>query len=524
MISTCLKTLLAMLLAAGTAAQAATLRWAGRGDAPTLDPHSFNEGFTDTLVGHVYEHLVRVDREQRRVPGLAESWQVVNDTTWRFTVRRGVVFSDGSPFTAADAVFSIERAQQASSQQAYFARQLGKPVLVDDRTFELRLEKPNPLLIEHQLNVRMMSAAWCKANGADKVPNFTQKEEAFSTRHALGTGPYMLESYEPGVKAVLVRNPKWWDRNEGNIDRIVYTPIANDGTRTAALLAGDIDFTHDTPPQDTTRLSRDPAVKLSTGPENRILFFAMDQQRDELLYASVKGRNPFKDVRVREAFMLAIDAEAIKANTMRGQSVPTACLAPAAIGCLAPELERRPAADPAKAKALLAAAGYPEGFELTLDCPNDRYVNDQAICLAAAAMLGKVGVKVKVDARPKSIYFQKIERHDTSFYLLGWGGGTTDAQGTLDPIAHRPDAASKKGEYNYGGSGDAELDRLLDAAGTDMNAERRARLIGDAQRRVMQQFYLLPLHRQMITWVGRRNVAPVVMPDNGVRAQWMRID
>ncbi len=524
MISTCLKTLLALLLTAGLAAHAATLRWAGRGDVPTLDPHSFNEGFTDSLVGHVYEQLVRVDRDQRRVPGLAESWTVVNDTTWRFTIRRGVVFSDGSPFTAADAVFSIERAQQASSQQAYFARQLGKPVLVDERTFELRLDKPNPLLVEHQLNVRMMSAAWCKATGADKVPNFTQKEEAASTRRALGTGPYVLEAYEPGVKVVLVRNPKWWGRNEGNIDRIVYTPVSNDGTRTAALLAGDVDFTHDTPLQDTPRLARDPAVKLSSGPENRILFFAMDQHRDELLYSSVKGRNPFKDARVREAFLLAIDAEAIKANTMRGQSVPTACLAPAAIGCLAPELEKRPAADSAKARALLAAAGYPEGFEVTLDCPNDRYVNDQAICLATAAMLGKVGVKVKVDARPKTIFFQKIERHDTSFYLLGWGGGTTDAQGTLDPIVHRPDPVTKKGEYNYGKSGDAELDRLLDMAGTDMNAERRARTIGEAQRRVMQQFYLLPLHRQMITWVGRANVEPVVMPDNAVRAHWMRID
>ena len=507
-----------------SAAAAETLRWAGRGDIGTMDPHSFNEGLTDNVVGHIYEQLGRRNRQQQIEPALAERWTVVNDTTWRFTMRAGVKFSDGSPLTAADAVFSIERAQQASSQQAFFARQLGKPVLIDERTFELRLDKPNPLLLEHQLNVRIMSAAWCKANGAARVPNFTQKEEAHSTRNAMGTGPFVLVRFEPGVRVTLARNPAWWDRFEGNVTRIVYTPIGNDATRMAALLSGDIDFTHDTPPQDTTRLSRDPAVKLSTGPENRILFFAMDQHRDELLYASVKGRNPFKDVRVREAFMLAIDAEAIKANTMRGQSVPTACLAPAAIGCLAPELERRPAADPVKAKALLAAAGYPEGFELTLDCPNDRYVNDQAICLAAAAMLGKVGVKVKVDARPKSIYFQKIERHDTSFYLLGWGGGTTDAQGTLDPIAHRPDAASKKGEYNYGGSGDAELDRLLDAAGTDMNAERRARLIGDAQRRVMQQYYLLPLHRQMITWVGRRNVAPVVMPDNGVRAQWMRIE
>lgn len=515
--------LLALTLAAATAA-AETLRWGGRGDIGTLDPHSFNEGLTDTLLGHVYEQLATRGRDQSIVPALAERWQAVNDTTWRFTVRAGVKFSDGSPFTAADAVFSIERAQQASSQQAYFARQLGKPVLVDERTFELRLEKPNPLLLEHQQNVRMMSAAWSRANGADKVPDFTLKEEAASTRRALGTGPFTVERWDPGSRLVLVRNPLWWGRFEGNVTRIVFTPIANDATRTAALLSGDIDFMPDTPPQDVTRLARDPAVRLHTGPENRVLFFGMDQARDQLLHGSVKDRNPFKDLRVRQAFALAIDAAAIQSQTMRGQSVPTNCLATSAVGCKAPELEQRPAADPARARALLAEAGYAQGFELTLDCPNDRYVNDQAICLAVAAMLGRVGVKVRVDARPKTVFFQKIEKRDTSFWLLGWGGGTTDAQGILDPIVHRPDARTKKGEYNYGSAGTPELDALIDAAGSDMNAERRRDTLAQAQRLVAAQALVLPLHRQMITWAARRDVTPVVMPDNAPRAQWIRID
>ena len=519
-----LAAILALLVFTTAPAAAQVLRWSGRGDIGSMDPHAFNEGFSDTVVGHVYEQLGRRARDQRIEPGLAERWTVVDDVTWRFTIRGGVKFSDGTPFTAADAVFSIERAQQGSSQQAYFARQLGKPVLLDARTFELRLDKPNPLLLEHQLNVRMMSAAWCKANGAERVPDFTKKEEAYSSRHAMGTGPFLLEAWEPGVKVVLVKNPNWWDRFDGNVTRVVYTPIANDGTRTAALLAGDVDFTHDTPPQDTTRLAGESGVRLHTGPENRVLFFAMDQARDQLLHSSVKGRNPFKDVRVRQAFMLAIDAQAIKAQTMRGQSVPTACPATAGIGCLAPELENRPAADAARARALLAEAGYAQGFELTLDCPNDRYVNDQALCLAVAGMLGRVGIRVRVDARPKAIFFQKIERLDTSFYLLGWGGGTTDPQGLLDPIVHRYDTKTKKGEYNYGRGGSAELDALIDAAGTDMNAERRRETLARAQRLAIEQVQLLPLHRQMITWTARRNVTPVVMPDNGVRLHWMRVD
>jgi peptide/nickel transport system substrate-binding protein len=255
-----------------------------------------------------------------------------------------------------------------------------------------------------------------------------------------------------------------------------------------------------------------------------VLFFVMDQFRDELLYSSVKGRNPFKDPRVREAFAYAIDADALKANKMRGQSVTTACLATAAVGCMAPELEQRPAADSARARRLLADAGYGEGFELTLDCPNDRYVNDQALCVAVAAMLGRVNVKVRVNAMPKTLFFQKIERLDTSMYLLGWGGGTTDAQGLLDPIVHQPDARTSKGSYNYGKVGDAELDRVIDSAGVDMNADRRAGLIADAQRRVLRQYLVLPLHRQMITWAARRNVSAVVMPDNALRASWVRFD
>jgi peptide/nickel transport system substrate-binding protein len=517
-----LGTLFIVVLAA--AAQADTLRWAGRGDIGTMDPHSFNEGLTSNIVGHVYELLAQRDRRQQIVPALAESWVAVDEKTWRFTMRAGVKFSDGSPLTAADAVFSIERAQQANSQQAYFARQLGRPRLIDERTFELKLDKPNPLLLEHQLNVSIMSAAWCKANGAEHVPNFTNKEEGYSMRHAMGTGPFVLESFQPGVRVVLVRNPAWWDRFDGNVTRLVYTPIANDATRTAALLAGDIDFTHDTPPQDVTRLEREASVKLLHGAENRVLFFVMDQFRDELLYASVKGRNPFKDPHVREAFANAIDAQALKTGTMRGQSITTACLATASLGCMAPELEQRPAADPARARRLLAEAGYAGGFDLTLDCPNDRYVNDQAICVAVAAMLGRVGIKVRVNAMPKTLFFQKIERRDTSMYLLGWGGGTTDAQGLLDPIVHRPEERTGKGGYNYGGVGDAELDRLIDSAGSDMNAERRAGLIAEAQRHVQRLHVVLPLHRQMITWAARRSVTPVVMPDNALRAQWVKME
>ena len=514
---------LAMTVCIGSAC-GQTLRWAARGDAGSMDPHSFNEGLTINITGQIYETLVKRSKNLKLVPSLAASWTVVDDLTWRFKLRPNVRFHDGSPFTADDVVFSIERAQQPSSEQAFFARKLGKPVRLDDQTVELQLLAPNPLLLEHQLNVQIMSRAWCKAHGVERVPDFKTGEESYSSRNAMGTGPFMLKRREPGIATVLVRNPNWWDEFEGNVAEAIFTPISNDATRTAALLSGGIDFTHDAPPQDLARLAKDPGIRLSTGPENRLVFFGLDQFRDELLYANVKRRNPFKDPRVREAFFYAIDVEALKSSVMRSQSLPTACMTPAPVGCLAPELENHPRADLARARRLLSEAGYGTGFDITLDCPNDRYVNDQALCVAVAGMLARVGVRVRVDARPKTIYFQKIRQNDTSFYLLGWGGGTTDAQSVMDPLLRAPDDKTQKGGDNHARFNDPELDRLIDDAGVEMNVERRSRLIAEVLRRTNSRFYYLPIHRQMLTWASRTNVRPVVMPDNAVRLSWIRID
>jgi peptide/nickel transport system substrate-binding protein len=513
-----------LLVALLSPSHAQTVRWSARGDVGSMDPFAFNEGLTNNVNGHIYEQLARVGRDQKIEPSLATGWTTINELTWRFKIRRGVKFHDGSLLTAEDVVFSIERAQQASSQQAFFARKLGKPVRIDDETVELRLPAPNPLLLDHQLNVGIMSRAWCLAHGVERVPSFVDREETYSSRNAMGTGPFMLKQREPGVKAVLVRNPNWWDSFKGNVNEAIFVPIGNDSTRTAALLAGDIDLTSDVSPQDAKRLAKDPRVRLSTGPENRVIFFGLDQHRAELLYSSVKRRNPFKDVRVREAFYRTIDVDALKSTIMRGQSMPTACMTTSAVGCLATELEVHPPADVARARKLMADAGYADGFDLILDCPNDRYVNDGPICVAVASMLAKIGVRVKVDARPKTLYFQKIQQRDTSFYMLGWGGSVTDAQTVMDPILHSPDDRSQKGGDNHARYNDAELDRMIDAAGVEMNSERRAHMIAEVLRRTHSQYYYLPIHRQMLTWASRTNVRPVVMPDNAVRLNWIEVD
>ncbi len=515
--------LVATTLVAG-GAYGKTLHWSTRGDIQTMDPYSQNELLTTNFSQLIYDSLVDRDRDLAIVPGLATSWTIVDETTWRFKLRQGVRFADGAPFTADDAVFSIERAQMPTSQLAQYARALGHPRKIDDYTLELKQDKPNPLLLEHLNTIFIMNRAWCVAHHAEKPLDFKANEETFAARNANGTGPYQLKTREPSVRTVLVANPTTWRKPEGNVDEIVYTPLQSDPTRMAALLSGEIDFVSDPAPQDIARFEANPQFKVWRGLENRVLFFGFDQYRDELLYSNVKGKNPFKDVRVREAFNKAIDVDVLQSKIMRGQSVATGCLTTAPAGCLDPSLEKHPPADVPAARKLMADAGYPNGFEVTLTCPNDRYVNDRDLCIAAVGMLARIGVTLKVDAVPKTIYFPKIEKNDVSMYLLGWGGSITDAQIVPDPIMHTKDAATQQGFYNYGRFSDPDLDRLIDAAAVDMNAPRRRQEIIDALARPTRDFRHIVLHRQKLTWVSKKNVVPVPAANNIVRVEWITVN
>ncbi|CAN5904221.1 ABC transporter substrate-binding protein [soil metagenome] len=501
-----------------------TLRWAARGDAESMDPHTVAETLTIGMAALVHDSLVERDRDVRIVPGLATSWKAIDPKRWRFELRRGVVFHDGSPFTADDVVFSILRAQQPSSQLNFYAGPLGTPVRIDDYTVELRLERPDPILLQHLSGVMIMSRTWAAKHHAERVPNFRAREESFSSRNANGTGRYRLVQREPGVRTVLERNPAWWGRFEGNVQKVVFTPIANDASRTAALLGGSVDFVNDLAVQDVERARADPSLRVTVAPENRLVFLGFDLWREESPYVGVKGANPLRDARVREAFAYAIDTEAIKTRIMRGYSVPARCMAVALAGCMVDKLDVPLRPDVARARKLMAEAGYEQGFDLTLDCPNDRYVNDQAICVALVGMLARIDVRLKVDARPKTLFFPKVQSSDTSFYLLGWAGSFADAQPVLDPLVHSRDDAAGKGAGNFGRIADPALDRLIDAAGTETDPERRSALIGDAQRRVAEQFYYLPLHRQTLFWASRANVHTVTTPNGVVRADWIWIE
>jgi peptide/nickel transport system substrate-binding protein len=516
----------ALLLAAALAAaplQAKTLRWSSQGDILTMDPHAQNEGLNNSASDHVYEPLVNRGKDLKVEPCLALSWQAASPTTMRFKLRPNVRFHDGTPFTADDVVFSIERALQPTSNFKPYLQGVTGAKKVDDLTVEINTSGPNPVLLAQLTEVRMMSRAWATKHNVQKPQDFKNKEETYASRNANGTGPFVLKSREADVKTVALLNSNWWGKMEGNVNELVYQPIKQNSTRLAALLSGEIDFVLDPPPNDIPRLKQDPKIKVVEGNENRTIFFGMDQQRDELLYSNVKGKNPFKDRRVREAIQLAIDVNAIKTQVMRGLSIPTGVMFAPQVNGYSKELDKPVKADPARAKKLLAEAGYPQGFEVTLDCPNNRYINDEPICVAAAAMLARIDVKVKVNTMPRATYFPKIQNFDSSFYMLGWGVPTFDSQYAVQSLLRTLVPKTADGDYNLGRYSNPQVDALVDKLKTEVDTAKRGAIAKEILTIHAKDVGHIPLHHQVIPWAMRSNVTVVHRADNRLTTKWVKI-
>ena len=521
-------TIAAAIVLAAPLADAKTLRWSSQGDYLTADPMAQNELLTNSINGHVYESLVERGKQLQILPALAASWKQTGPLTWVFNLRKGVKWHDGTDFTADDVVFSIVRLQGKTSNFRVYGNAVGTPRKIDQYTVELTTPVPNPVMLEMLANsLFMVNKAWCEKNNAGNAQDFTNKEESYTARNAMGTGPFILVSRDPDVKSVFKKNPGWWGlkegRFDGNVDEIVYTPIKQENTRMSALLSGELDFVLDPPVQDVDKLKQDKDVKVYEGRENRIVFLQMDQARDELLYSNVKGKNPFKDKRVRQAFYQAIDVNAINKAVMRGLSVPTAINLPNPDKAGIPKsMDKRYPYDIAASKKLLADAGYPNGFEVQLDCPNNRYINDEKICVAVAGMLAKVGVTIKVNAIPRAQYFPKAQRMEVSFCMLGWGGATTDAIFTLQPVLHsRNDKGD--GDYNWGNYKDEKLDAMIDEAKGDTDAKHRQETINKAMQYFHDNVFMIPLHLQVIPWASRSNVSVIHRADNWLQATWVNI-
>jgi peptide/nickel transport system substrate-binding protein len=507
-----------LLCLAGVGAQAKTLRYAPESDALSLDPHGALVARTQMVQSWIYEPLVRFGKELKPEPALAESYTRIAPEVWRFKLRANVRFHDGAALSADDVVFSVQRALSPRSAIRVLLTSIKEARKVDDVTVDIVTHAPQPMLDRELTFLFIVSKGWAERNNAVEVANL-RGGEGFASNHANGTGPYMLRSREAGHRTVLSRNPNWWDQVEGNVTELVLTPIANDGTRVAALMSGAVDLIEPVPVQDVAQVDDHPALKVLKREELRIVFLGMDVARDELPASSVKGRNPFKDVRVRRALYHAIDAEAIRGRVMRGLATPRATLLAPGVEGYDPAFDRRLPYDVQTARELLAEAGYPDGFEMTLDCPNDRLLADEQICQAIAAMLSQAGIRTTPLVQPSARYMPKLMSRNTGLFLGGWLIATADGLNPINALLVSPGPG--RGAQNIGGYANPQLDTLASEIATESDLERRRRLIGRVMRIYRTDVIQVPLHQQWLAWGLREQIDAVQPPDNMMRPQWI---
>ena len=500
----------------------AALRVASAFDPQTMDPHALALLYHSRVAFQIHDSLVGRDERFKIEPALALSWQMVSPTVWRFRLRPGVSFHDGAPFTADDAVFSLERALSPPSQRAFQLKGVTAIRKLDALNIEVQLDAPDAVLPEKLQAIAIMNKAWSEKYGVAKAQDFNAKQETHAVRYANGTGPMKLERYEPDVRTVLKRHATWWgwaDKRSGNLDQVNMLTIKSDATRLAALASGEVDMVLDPPYQDITRLKADPRITLQQTADIGQQYLAFDQARDELQDSDVKGRNPFQDLRVRKAIYHAINVPLIVDKVLRGQAVPTGAFLSPLVDGSPIELDKRLPYDPARARMLLGEAGYPNGFSITLDCVNVAWREN--VCQAVAAMLTQVGVRTTLRSSPSNQFFPKLSQGTASFVEFGWTA-TPDAWNSLNGLFRSYDR-SGLGTFNAGRYSNAKLDTLIDNIRTEPDLTRRRAMVTTVLRIVAEELPLVPLYRRTLTWAMLKKVQAVQWPNDTVELRWVRM-
>ena len=486
------KLLLAAALAVGAAqaADAREFRWSTGNDIQGLDPHAHNHGVTNAFKQNIYEGLVYRRADGTLAPSLATEWQLVNPTTWRFKLRPNVRFHGGEAFTADDVIFSLERIRQPESDMSYTVTSVERIVKVDDLTIDVITRGPNPTLLQDLSLFYVMSRSWVQANNAMAITR-AAGASTFPELNANGTGAWRLAERQIDVRTVIEPNPNYWGgNNTGNVTRATLRPIANVATRVAALLSGELDLVYPVPFQDIQRVSQAPNTRVIQGPSGRTIYLGFDVFRDESLDMPGTGRNPLKDVRVRQAIYHAIDENAIIRVVMRGSTQPAGLFIAPSIGGFQQDMSDRLPFNADRARELLREAGYPNGFPLTLNCPNNRYVNDEAICTAIIPMLTRVGIQARLNAQPM-IQFVNLGNppgYGAAFWLLGWTPGNFDVSNPLTELV------GQGGAYNWGRYLNPRLEQLRPMIINETDQERRNGLIREALTILRNDLPQVPLH------------------------------
>jgi len=522
---------LAALLLAGTSivasslASAESVRWARAGDSLTLDPHAQNEGPTHTLSHQIYETLIVRDMAGKPVPALATDWapSEADPNVWAFKLREGVKFHDGAEFDSEDVVFSFNRAMSTQSNVKEVLASVKEVRANGKYGFEIVTNGPNPIMPSNLTNLFVLDKDWLEANNTVKVQDYESGEETFASRHANGTGPYKLVSREPDTKTVLTANENYWGKDAFPLDvtEIIYTPIQNAATRVAALLSGDVDFIQDVPVQDLARVAAADGLNVIKAPQNRVIFFGLNQGDDDLATDNLEGKNPFADKRVRQAMNMAINRKAIQKVVMRDQSIPAGVAMPPFVNGWTAALDQIPEYNLDKARALMAEAGYGDGFSIQLNVPNDRYVNDEAIGQAAVGMLAKIGIAVRLDARPKAQHFPLVSKLETDFYLLGWGVPTYDSEYIFNFLMHTK--GDKYGSWNGTRFSDAALDAKIEGLASQTDLAKRNAMIAEIWSAVQDNILYLPVHHQVLNWGMTDRIDTVVDPEDQIKFKYMKL-
>ncbi|MDF1728720.1 MAG: ABC transporter substrate-binding protein [Sulfitobacter sp.] len=514
---------LALGLLTATGAWAEGFTWAETTDPQTMDPHAVNSTPVLGFLGNVYEGLVRRDKEMEIVPALATAWEPIGDGAgWRFTLREGVTFHDGSPFDAADVLFSYERASsEAADTRSWFAP-VSEVRVVDDYTVEIMTTAPNPIFPDSIANWMMMDSGWAEEHATDRP----DKEQGnYATLNTNGTGPFKVVAREPGLRTVLEPNADWWDEAEHNITRAELTPIQNPATAVAALLSGDIDMINPVPIQDAERLKASDTVKVIQGVEARVIMLGFAHEAERLKFSDeTTDRNPFADVRVRQAVAHAINVPAILQTIMRGNAEEVSQLVGSSMRGYSDLLAARPEYDVEKAQALLQEAGYGAGFTLGLKCPNDRYLNDEAVCQAVTAMLAQAGIRATLDAMPVQNYWPELREDNYDMFLLGWSPGTFDAEHPIRFLAATPNEEKKLGSWNFGGYSNARVDELLPLIQSEIDDTKRQAMLDEVTQILQEEVAYVPLYVQPLVWGVQQNIELTQRPDNFFNLRWVTVN